>query len=42
MLPVVATLLLEHLRALGLTWPVADFDSDAEKARVAASPMLTW
>lgn len=33
----VATLLLEHLRALGLTWPSADFDVDAEKARVAAS-----
>jgi hypothetical protein len=33
----VATLLLEHLRALGLTWPVADFDVEAEKARVAAS-----
>jgi PPK2 family polyphosphate:nucleotide phosphotransferase len=33
----VATLLLEHLRALGLTWPTADFDLDAEKARVAAS-----
>jgi PPK2 family polyphosphate:nucleotide phosphotransferase len=33
----VATLLLEHLRALGLTWPTADFDVDAEKARVAAS-----
>ena len=33
----VATLLLEHLRALGLTWPAADFDVDAEKARVAAS-----
>ena len=33
----VATLLLEHLRSLGLTWPSADFDLDAEKARVAAS-----
>ena len=33
----VASLLLEHLRALGLTWPTADFDVDAEKARVAAS-----
>ena len=33
----VATVLLEHLRALDLTWPVADFDVDAEKARVAAS-----
>jgi PPK2 family polyphosphate:nucleotide phosphotransferase len=33
----VATLLLEHLRALDLTWPAADFDVEAEKARVAAS-----
>lgn len=33
----VATLLLEHLRALGLTWPSADFDVEAEQARVAAS-----
>ena len=33
----VATLLLEHLRALDLRWPAADFDVDAEKARVAAS-----
>jgi PPK2 family polyphosphate:nucleotide phosphotransferase len=33
----VATLLLEHLRALALTWPAADFDVEAEKARVAAS-----
>ncbi len=33
----VATLLLEHLRALDLTWPEPDFDVDAEKARVAAS-----
>ena len=33
----VATLLLEHLRALDLTWPEADFDVEAEKARVAAS-----
>jgi PPK2 family polyphosphate:nucleotide phosphotransferase len=33
----VATLLLEHLRALDLTWPAADFDIEAEKARVAAS-----
>jgi PPK2 family polyphosphate:nucleotide phosphotransferase len=32
----VATLLLEHLRGLDLTWPAADFDVDAEKARVAA------
>lgn len=33
----VATLVLEHLRALDLTWPAADFDVDAEKARVATS-----
>jgi PPK2 family polyphosphate:nucleotide phosphotransferase len=33
----VATLLLEHLHALDLTWPEADFDVEAEKARVAAS-----
>jgi PPK2 family polyphosphate:nucleotide phosphotransferase len=33
----VATLLLEHLRALDLTWPAADFDVEAEKGRVAAS-----
>jgi PPK2 family polyphosphate:nucleotide phosphotransferase len=33
----VATLLLEHLRALDLTWPAADFDVEAEKSRVAAS-----
>ena len=33
----VATLLLEHLRALDLSWPAADFDVDAEKARVAGS-----
>jgi PPK2 family polyphosphate:nucleotide phosphotransferase len=33
----VATLLLEHLHALDLTWPDADFDVEAEKARVAAS-----
>jgi len=33
----VATLLIEHLRALDLTWPAADFDVEAEKARVAAS-----
>jgi polyphosphate kinase 2 (PPK2 family) len=33
----VAQLLVEHLRALGLQWPVADFDVTAEKARVAAS-----
>lgn len=33
----VATLLLEHLRALDLTWPAADFDVDGEKSRVAAS-----
>jgi PPK2 family polyphosphate:nucleotide phosphotransferase len=33
----VAQLLLEHLRALDLRWPVADFDVEQEKARVAAS-----
>jgi hypothetical protein len=33
----VARLLVEHLRALDLRWPVADFDVDKEKARVAAS-----
>jgi PPK2 family polyphosphate:nucleotide phosphotransferase len=31
----VATLLLEQLRALDLQWPAADFDVDAEKARLA-------
>ena len=33
----VAQLLVEQLRALDLRWPVADFDVDTEKARVAAS-----
>jgi PPK2 family polyphosphate:nucleotide phosphotransferase len=33
----VAQLLTEHLRALDLTWPVADFDVEVEKVRVAAS-----
>jgi PPK2 family polyphosphate:nucleotide phosphotransferase len=33
----VATLLLEHLRALGLAWPAADFDVVAERARLSAS-----
>ena len=33
----VAQLLVEHLRALNLQWPVADFDVEQEKARVAAS-----
>jgi PPK2 family polyphosphate:nucleotide phosphotransferase len=32
-----AQLLAEHLRALDLKWPVADFDVEVEKARVAAS-----
>jgi PPK2 family polyphosphate:nucleotide phosphotransferase len=32
----VATLLLEHLRSLDLAWPVADFDVEAEKARLDA------
>ncbi|MCW2768840.1 MAG: phosphate--nucleotide phosphotransferase [Aeromicrobium sp.] len=31
----VATLLVEQLRALDLQWPAADFDVDAEKARLA-------
>ena len=33
----VAQLLVEHLRALDLRWPAADFDVELEKARVAAS-----
>jgi PPK2 family polyphosphate:nucleotide phosphotransferase len=33
----VAQLLVEHLRALDLQWPVAEFDVEKEKARVAAS-----
>lgn len=33
----VAQLLVEHLRALGLTWPVADFDVEQEKIRLAAT-----
>jgi polyphosphate kinase 2 (PPK2 family) len=33
----VATLLLEHLRSLGLAWPAVDFDVEAEKARLAQS-----
>ncbi len=32
----VATLLTEKLRALNLEWPTADYDVDAEKARLAA------
>jgi polyphosphate kinase 2 (PPK2 family) len=31
----VATLLIEQLRALNLEWPAADYDVDAEKARLA-------
>ena len=31
----VAQLLTEHLRALDLHWPKADFDVEQEKARVA-------
>jgi len=31
----VATLLAEHLRSLDLDWPTADFDVEAEKARLA-------
>ncbi|WP_109473697.1 PPK2 family polyphosphate kinase [Ornithinimicrobium cavernae] len=33
----VQQLLLEHLRALGLEWPPADFDIETEKARLAAT-----
>ena len=33
----VAQLLVEHLRALDLSWPIAEFDVEKEKARVAAS-----
>ena len=33
----VAQLLVEHLRALDLKWPVADFDVETEKQRLAAS-----
>jgi PPK2 family polyphosphate:nucleotide phosphotransferase len=33
----VAQLLVEHLRALDLSWPTAEFDVEKEKARVAAS-----
>jgi PPK2 family polyphosphate:nucleotide phosphotransferase len=33
----VAQLLVEHLRALDLKWPVADFDLETEKKRLAAS-----
>ncbi|GAA3550483.1 polyphosphate kinase 2 family protein [Microlunatus spumicola] len=33
----VAQLLTEHLRGLGLSWPAADFDVEAEQKRVAAS-----
>ena len=33
----VAQLLLEHLRALNLEWPVADFDVETEKKRLAAT-----
>jgi PPK2 family polyphosphate:nucleotide phosphotransferase len=33
----VAQLLAEHLRALDLEWPAADYDVEKEKARVAAS-----
>ena len=32
----VAALINEHLGALGLTWPQADFDVEAEKQRLAA------
>lgn len=33
----VTNLLIEHLQALDLTWPVAGFDVDVERERVAAS-----
>ena len=33
----VAQLLVEHLRALDLAWPVGDFNVEIEKARVAGS-----
>ena len=33
----VAQLLVEHLRALNLEWPVADFDVETEKKRLAAT-----
>jgi PPK2 family polyphosphate:nucleotide phosphotransferase len=33
----VAQLLVEHLRALSLKWPPADYDIEAEKRRVAAT-----
>ena len=33
----VAQLLVEHLHALGLRWPAADFEVEKEKARVSAS-----
>jgi PPK2 family polyphosphate:nucleotide phosphotransferase len=33
----VQQLLLEHMRALDLAWPSADFDVETEKARLAAS-----
>jgi PPK2 family polyphosphate:nucleotide phosphotransferase len=33
----VAQLLVEHLRAMGLTWPLADFDVEQEKLRLAAT-----
>lgn len=33
----VTKLLVEHLQALGLGWPAADFDVDTERARIKAS-----
>ncbi|WP_026875978.1 PPK2 family polyphosphate kinase [Jiangella gansuensis] len=33
----VAHLLVEHLEGMGLSWPPADFDIEAEKARLAVS-----
>ena len=31
----VAQLLVEHLRAMNLSWPVADFDVETEKSRLS-------
>ena len=33
----ITTLITEHLTALDLQWPLADFDVETEKARLAAS-----
>ena len=34
----VTNLLLEHLEAMDPQWPAADFDVEAEKARLALTP----